>query len=123
MAVHGADEPQFQSQERRQSGGAVTQAADQIDNVPVLKRQRCVAGEVGRGGQAVYQPQKLIIALVQQGGLRIQLGVLFPGAGGSQLRGGQMQIAESAPQLRGDIGKQGCQLILIRLHEKLLSGI
>ena len=41
--------------------------------------------------QIVHQPQQLVIALIQQGGLGVQLRIPLPLRGGGQLGGGQMQ--------------------------------
>ena len=121
MPVHGADEPQLQPQQGSQAAGFFAGFADHTHDIPVLKRQRLLAGQIGGGGQTAYQTEHLIVALVQQCGPGIQSRVLLPGTGGSQLGGGQMKIAEGSPQLRRDIGKQRRQVVLIRLHGMLLS--
>ena len=122
MALHGADEPQLQTQQGRQISNLLADLADQGDDVPILEGQRGAVGEPGSGGQAVHQPEQPVIALVQEGGLLIQRRVVFPGLGRRQLGHRQMQIAQGGPELGRYIGKQGCQAVFVLFHGKLLSG-
>ena len=116
MAFHGADKPQFQFQQRRHSTRFFTQSADQVHNVPVLKGQHIVVGQISCGGQAVHQPQQAVIALIQECRFSVQGRIIFPGFGRGELRCRQMQVAQRGPQLGRHIGKQGCQAIFIRFH-------
>ena len=117
VLVRGADKPELQAQQCRGALRLNAQLPDGVHDVPVLEGQGLAAAQVlGCRGQIVHQPQQLVVALVQQGRPGVQLRVLLPLGGRHQLRRRQAQVAQGAPQLGGDIGKQKRLLALVLFH-------